>query len=675
MNFSFFRAGNQHQHYLYTVIIGTGVVSAVLWHPEGESIVVDQVSPPQTWDSENQDSLIEVVDSVVGNFPENIEVSEMMLSLPEDWVSGQTISSSHKSILKAITQKLELSSVGFVVTLEAVIAGLRDKASQPVSMICVLVEQDAFILSVVRQNNASHLVRVGRSGQTAEDFLEGISRLKLSELPPRILLTSLGADEEELSVLSSDLSAHEWDANIFTQMPTVDIMNLEDFCCAVAQSGGKEVSKALGLLEAQPVKAQEAPAAHFEPIAPAHGEQPQGNAEVLENNSELVHKSPFPSFSFSKKRAIKILAALAVITAIGIAVFVFFIPKLVQARVEIQRKEFPIDGQVVLTVSAEEPQEDEIAGELISVTVEGEKQVPTTGKKTVGEKAKGSVTIFNKTAQSRQFKAGTLLKTGKLTFVTDEDVTVASASSTISETVNGKATVKISAQAIGEDSNIDKNIEMTVATFDKSAFVGRTESPIAGGTSKSVAMVTQKDQDSAVSELVKDLEKKAQEELGKKANVVQETALLEIPTQGAKKFSKAVGEEGESVSVQMNATSSGLLYTKAQATSVIEKKLAEQVPSGVKLLPEKTALTLVSQKKVDDKKVELTLTVKSTGKVSVDKGQYAKLLAGKNLEDSRSFLESQEALSSYEMKLSPSFITFLSKMPTDPAKITITIDE
>ena len=51
--------------------------------------------------------------------------------------------------------------------------------------------------------------------------------------------------------------------------------------------------------------------------------------------------------------------------------------------------------------------------------------IPTTGKKVIGDKARGEIVIFNKQDKSQKINKGTLINSGNLKFVLSNDVQIA----------------------------------------------------------------------------------------------------------------------------------------------------------------------------------------------------------------------------------------------------------
>ncbi len=675
MQFPFFNK-KQHQ-FIYTLLVSKKTVGACVWHVEKGAILVDGISDLILWDEENEDSLYDSADKAVGSLGE-INATQVLLSLPDDWVQGQNIHPKRKGLLRALTEKLELSSVGFVVTMEAVIASLKEKSTTPLNLVCACVEPDAFIMAIVTQSQSSPILRIGRSDKVTDDFLEGCSRLKISGVPPQMCIISLSESEQALSVMKQELEGYQWDPSIFVQSPTIRLESPAFVLSAVTQAGGNEVLKAMPELRAaetaeeEEIQAPEFTSVHSDP-------HPHPEPVILPSVILDAHTDPEDTNQLRSRR-ILILPVILGVVIIGLALCYFVLPpKLLHANLTIKRKSTTISGDAVVTVQTDDSASSSavVRGALLPINESGEIEVPTTGQKKTGESASGTVTLFNLTSASKQFKSGTSLKTGKLSFVTNEDVTVASASTGANyEKIPGKANVKTKASAPGEESNIGKDLEFSVGGFDASAFIGRSESAFSGGTSRTVASVTQKDQDAASVQLTKTLEQKIADDVTGRLDSTQDGFLLGAIGVSGKKYSKAVGDEASSVSLSMNASASAMVYSKLDALAAASSSLNATIPVGAKLDQSALTISRTDVQKLSPQSAKVSISVNGKITLPVDASQFASITAGKSIEDARTFLDNQASVATYNLTLSPAFLTpFIKTLPTDASKITVTIVE
>ncbi len=154
-----------------------------------------------------------------------------------------------------------------------------------------------------------------------------------------------------------------------------------------------------------------------------------------------------------------------------------------------------------------------IKAENVTTTLSGSTTGEVTGKKEVGEKAKGAVTIFNSDDSKKTLPEGTIIKSSNdLEFTLDKEVVVASASGDIFSGIkSGTTKADVTASKIGTESNLPSNTKFTFT--GNSSLAAKNESAFAGGTKKNVTVVSKKDLENLASELPSSLKDKAKEDL------------------------------------------------------------------------------------------------------------------------------------------------------------------
>lgn len=654
MQLPFFAAAPKNT--LATIVIAKCVVASALWHSDGSTVTIDATGEFVSFESENSE-LSEAVDTSLTSLPKGAkETTQVLLSLPDDWVSGQGIHQRYKPILRHLCETLELSSVGFVVTVEALIAALREESHMPFSAVVLFVEADALLFSIVRQGSATAIMRIGRSGKTVDDILEGCSRLKEHACPFEVVLASLSAGSDEMLQVKSEIETYSWDPSIFQQTPRVRLLEGEAVVRLVTQSGGKEVAKALHVSDLeQPSTAVQVQTAtdRFQPVAPVSLQASDDTIDVP--GDPPLHQDEKPVWKMRKRPLFIVVGLLVLLSVGGILGAIIFAPRFVQAHVTVTLARSEFQGATTLIVSTQE-NEDAILGTLVTTTIDASKEVPTTGKKQTGDAATGKVTIYNKTSVPKQFKSGTQLRSGRLLFSTTADVTVASASASISETVHGKASVGIKALAVGEEGNLSKDTDMIVATFDQSAFVARTEGALTGGSKRTIQAVAQKDQDAAVAAALESIRAGAPEKLALQANELQQITLLDGQSIVSKKFTGALGEEATSVGVDITASISGVIYPKGALLLAAQQKLSSTIDAGMQFSPDSTTIKVTGQRQKSPTVVELDVSVETTLEPAVDTTQYGRLLSGKSIPEATRFLDEQQAIANYLLEVRPRFL-------------------
>lgn len=222
-----------------------------------------------------------------------------------------------------------------------------------------------------------------------------------------------------------------------------------------------------------------------------------------------------------------------------------------------------------------------IPGLTRDVNVSGDKTATTTGEKTVGEKARGPVTILH-VGGSALLKSGTtLIGPNNLKFTLDNDTTVASGSSL---TKPSKATALITAANIGAEYNLASDTEFSVGNFAKSDFVATNDNALSGGTSRSVSAVSEDDRANLEKELTNELLSWGTEEL-KKSLSENEVLVAEAATlmAEAKDFSHKTGEEASTLKLSLAGKVTATIIPQDAVNLLVMSELEKDVPGGYTL--------------------------------------------------------------------------------------------
>ncbi|MDZ4228451.1 MAG: baseplate J/gp47 family protein, partial [Candidatus Levybacteria bacterium] len=242
-----------------------------------------------------------------------------------------------------------------------------------------------------------------------------------------------------------------------------------------------------------------------------------------------------------------IIPALLFLVIALIASYLF----LIKATVEITVDPKIIEQNRSVTFSATnntDAKENIISGEFITTSEEGTVSTAATGKKDVGTNAKGAVTIFNTLQQSKTFPEGTIITSSNgLKFTLDSQVTVkaiASRSADEPPPPSQTATVNVTANQLGKESNFPSGTRFTLPNFDISEIAAKNDNPLEGGTKKEVTVISAADQTKLENDLPKQLESKAMDNL---KNIIGKDKVL-LPTFISNSLSKKsinvkVGEE------------------------------------------------------------------------------------------------------------------------------------
>jgi hypothetical protein len=374
------------------------------------------------------------------------------------------------------------------------------------------------------------------------------------------------------------------------------------------------------------------------------------------------------------------LIAGIIVVAIGLVGYTYASVSSI-VTISFEKKPISKEARIIVDAQAEatNPETQTLAATTIDKTVTEKGTIPTTGVKIVGDKASGSVTIFNKTVSTKKFDSGTVFKVGDLGYTLDGDVSVASASVQEkqggAETKYGQAQGKIIASDIGADYNKDKDTRLTIGSFASETYDAVVESDgLKGGASREVRVVAQEDADAILAELRDTLISKANAEL---VEDIQEGNYL-IPTQNVisqtPTYSFKVGDESDQLDLELSLTVKALTYTVEDLRPLVQAILGGEVPEGFELNEEEPQILTDNTAESSDSastKRTLTTQVSSFAVPKIDLESIKNQIGGQSVSAAQSTLKNSPSVSSVEIKFIPEWISSIRKKLPQANKIEI----
>lgn len=681
--------------------INSETVKAAVWSIANNQVEVLRFGSIEEW--EDKEDLLKATDATVTSACGGIspEPAKIIFGLPMGWVEdGDGILQKKKGLLANLCEKLNLKPVGFVVSLEALITYLKMQQGTPPSAVFIQLSETEINVSLVNLGKVVDSQKVGRSEDLALDIKEGLARFKdVESLPARMILFDGLSDFEEAK---QQIISFDWMAELpFLHFPRVDSLERDFVMKAIAIAGGTEVAKSLGFQihekesekSSEEVTAQDLGFVEEKDIKEATSKikinvkeekeevEKIGEKEVKEEEKIDTIKKPminlfikvFKLFGrlprFVGKKLF--LWLLPLILVIGLPIFAYF--NFLKAQVTLYFAPQNVEEKITFTLDPKASVVDldkaVIPAEELKTQVEGEAEADSTGEKLTGEKAKGEVTIYNKTDAGKTFSAGTVLVgEANLKFVLDEEATVASSSSQIQSdettvTTPGKAKVKISAASVGEESNLKVGSYFSFKDYSSSSFSAKTEEGLSGGSSKKVKTVTAQDKKQLLDKLTKELEEKGKESL--KNNLPEDKIILDkilTTTATQKKYDKEAGDEAEKLKLKMKLSVTTLAYNKNDMKKIIFQELKDILPKDFTLKDENLETEIINTE-VKDNKIRVELNTKAILVPGLDTEKLKKELAGKSEAKAKDYLLSLPNLKRAKIDISPSFFGSLKTLP------------
>ncbi len=192
-----------------------------------------------------------------------------------------------------------------------------------------------------------------------------------------------------------------------------------------------------------------------------------------------------------------------------------------------------------------------LALQPLTSELEAEGSVAVSGKKTVGEKALGTVTIFNRLSRPLLLASGTKLEAANgLTFRLRESVKVASRTADLNQGVDklGQTQAAVIASQIGPEYNLKQGTTFKVDDYSRDECLARAGDDFSGGSNRQVSAVGKKDLDALKKQLLAKINQQALPVLTAKAGAEKEIINQQItPKIVAFQPSRHLGEEATSL--------------------------------------------------------------------------------------------------------------------------------
>ena len=678
------------KEYFFALEIDIDRVKSAIWTIEENQTKL--VSLGETQSYQNEEDLLESVDASLSSAIEKFspggqmkEPNKVIFGLSTDWIDQNKILPEKAEILKKISQKLELTPLGFMVVPEAIAHWLKKLEGVPPTAILIGLSAKRIVVSLIDLGRVIQTSLVVRSENLGADLAEGLSRLeKGTPFPARILLYD---GEEKIEQARQDLINWPWPEEkiTFLHLPKVEILPADFDIKAIVLASASQMAEVQGLEEEVLSAPVESPIDLLgfikggdinEIKPPIINEEPEIIQEKTEklaslrknifNFSWLKRIVPQGTFHLNRDKSL-------LITILTSVFFLIILSGLILAYWYLPRASITIFAKPqVLEVNKENLT---LPGKKVEVNSEGEKEISTTGTKLIGEKAKGEVVIYNRTSKEKTFIEGTeLLGPSGLKFTLDEQVVVASESAGSDYVkVPGKATVKATAFSIGSESNLASGSEFMIGNFARNDFIARNESSFSGGTSREVQVVAKNDQEKILADLEKELKQKATDELALKLSSQEKLVDDSLTSQIVEKtFDKKIDEEGNTLKLKLKLKINALSFSESDFKQLIGEEIQNLVPPDFEYDPEQTE-TSFQLKESSAKIITFTASFKAKLIPKFNLEEIKNNLAGKKPMIGQTYLGNLSNVDSFEAKITPKFPGQIATFPRVVKRINIEI--
>ncbi len=323
-----------------------------------------------------------------------------------------------------------------------------------------------------------------------------------------------------------------------------------------------------------------------------------------------------------------------------------------------------IDVNVSFKADPNLSQSDTDSGLLAAQTVTFSKDqsmtFTPTGKKDVGTKASGTMTVSNCTTNAQPLVTGTrfVAPDGKV-FRSTADITVPAATYPIGVCIAGQKTVGVTADANGDSYN-EAPANYTIPALNNPAVTAHG-AQMSGGTTKTLTVVSQEDIDKAKAELLDKDKADVQRDL--EGKVPQGYTALE--GSGEKKAENVtsepeVGEEASSATLKLKATYTQLAVSKTDYEKLVQTAEQKQIGETNQIYDDGLDhAKLTAGAREANGRQSFTMTTQASGGARIDKEALAKELKGKKYGDATAIAKRVAGVQRVEISLWPMWSTSL----------------
>jgi hypothetical protein len=303
-------------------------------------------------------------------------------------------------------------------------------------------------------------------------------------------------------------------------------------------------------------------------------------------------------------------------------------------------------------------------------TVSGEESQETTGQKDTGDKATGTITIFNKTDQPQSLDKGTTISSSNnLEFILDDDVKIASTSSFSTSFSNEK--VNVTASDFGKEYNLPSDTNFTIEGMSASDIFARNDTAFSGGSKSEIQVVSQDDLTALQNTVVARLFDKAKSQA--KGGLSSDEVLIPVMLDSnfkQKSFSKKVSDEAKSVSLNAEITYTLGVYTKGDLQKFLTNSGDFSVPNDFKLSDSDSQIS-ISNVKQGKNGITADLSYNVIFKPSLTIGTIPQEIAGSSLSSAQKKLKQIQGVSDATIVLQNKLPLLPSLLPLRKSNISV----
>lgn len=700
--------------YFFALNISFEKLTACLWTIEGKELKILEIAEKEY---SSKEQIVYIADELLDQVLQDREVEphKILFGVPNAWLADDNLKDDYLKLLRDLVKELELTPMAYVATTHAINHFLEKQDGVPQTSILVGFETKHLMVTVMRAGKIDGVKTLQRGDSSGADIEKALLAFtEVETLPSKILL--YGLDRESLDKLKSQLLSFSWMSKLsFLHFPKIEILPMELEIKSICLAGATELNSEAIFVEKQIQRKEKAKNELLEDqevekfdegSSPKEGDNfgfvagdiskqleeeeekeslgeviPSGNLEVEDFESQDVApaaaeigKSRFSNLTGLIPKGnftlLTVLFGILGAAAILIGAYLFLVKA--QVKIFVEPRILEKDAQVVADPKQKSVDEEAkiIPGQVVETEISGSSKDSATGKKQVGNPARGTVKIINNTDEGRSFSKGTILTTSDgLKFTLDN---TASVSATPSD-ADSKSTknVEVTAVQVGAEGNLPSGTNLTFSNIPASQIVAKTEGNFSGGTSQTVTVVSDADQKRLLASLASTLRKGAQQKLQEKLpdKKILEEALSEQIV--SKSYSKNINDQASEFSLNLTIRYKGTAFDDKDLRGIVSKLVNTQVPDGYNLDLSDTETQADVSKLEKDGKLIFLARFKAKLLPKLDTEKIKEEIKGKQIDNAIETLKNLENVLGAEIKVTPTLPKLLQRLPILTKNITI----
>lgn len=699
--------------YFFGLNISSAKVEAAVWGIEGKKLkIINRFETGYDSEADLTDAANFVLDQALQDFQP--EPEKILFGVPDNWLQDDNLKPEYLKVLRKMVKDLDLTPMAFVSTTHALTHLMQKQQGAPVTAVLVEVS-NPLVVSVVKAGKIIGTKYQKRSDDLPRDIEKALMSFgEVEVLPSKIVVFS--TSNEKLEKYENELTSYSWMTQLpFLHLPKIENLKANNVIEAVCLAGASElfpdvVFNPKNIVESNvshkgvmPLGEDQSNKRAMAPVAAATAALPvaaRGRAmtarddnyeyEVMEKGEEdqMVQQSHHGGNMAHHKKLLGIFGGIGlgggkhkvmIISVVVIAFLVALYLILPKANVDVFIDMRLLEKEATITVDPTITQfneaENKVPGQVIEIAVDGSGKGSATGKKQVGESAKGVVTMYNKTSSPKSLSAGTvLIGPNNLQFTLDSSVNIASQSAVEGGISFGKTNVNVTASAIGPEGNLPSGQELSVKDNSTDSVSAKVDTAFSGGVSKDVTVITADDQKRLLAQVASDLKKKASEQLQSKVPSgmkVLEEGLAETITNTS--YSKKVGDQAADFNLNLSARYKGTAYSDNDLKKIVSKLVETNVPDGYTLDLTQTETQSAVSKIEKDGRLIFTAKFKAKLMPTFDQNQMKKEIAGKTPAQAAEKLKEIDNVVGSDINLIPPLPGPLARLPFLPQNINLKV--